>query len=62
MFGQAEWKENSFQICIEFPFSLYKRRIVREAAYKQLKAKKNTAQHRHCVIGQGVFDDTALLI
>lgn len=35
---------------------------MKEAAYKQLKAKKTTAQHRHCVIGQGVFDDTALLI
>lgn len=41
VFGQAEWKENSFQICIKFPFILYKRRtVVGEAAHKQLKAKK----------------------
>lgn len=40
VFGHAKWKENSFQICIEFPFNLYKRMIAGEAAHKQLKAKK----------------------
>lgn len=45
---KAEWLSN---ICIEFPFILYKRRMaVREVAHKQLKAtkkreKKNMALH-----------------
>lgn len=50
-FGQAQWKENSSQICIEFPFILHKRRtIARGAAHKQPEAE-NMTQQSHSVFG-----------
>lgn len=67
VFGQAQWKENSFQICIEFPFILDKRRtFVGEAAHKQLKAKKKKQKKTryNCswksIIGDHVCNDKSL--
>lgn len=69
VFGQTEWKENSFQICIELPFILFKgTSAVGEAAQRQLKAKKNKnkkkmAEHNlfwKSIIGDHVGNDKVL--
>lgn len=67
--GCVWWRENSFQICIEFPFILYKRRRlwvklhINSSRLRKKKKKKNMARRNpsgKSIIGDHACNDKSL--